>query len=184
MFNNKKENPWQKKSSKFIYENPWITLIEDQVVRPNGTDGIYGKVQFKNKAIGILPLDEEGNTWLVGQYRYTLDEYSWEIPTGGGHKEERPLESALRELREETGLRANKMTMIQRMHLSNSVTDEEGFIFLAQELEQGETDFDETEDLQIWKLPFGEAFDLVMQSKVTDALSVAAILKVKHLLKL
>jgi hypothetical protein len=74
MFENKKENPWQKKSSKFIYENPWITLIEDQVVRPNGTDGIYGRVLFKNKAIGILPLDEQENTWLVGQYRYTLDE--------------------------------------------------------------------------------------------------------------
>ena len=184
MFENKKENPWKRKSSRHIYENPWITLIEDQVVRPNGSDGIYGKVLFKNKAIGILPIDEDGNTWLVGQYRYTLNEYSWEIPTGGGHTDEKPEVSALRELREETGLRAGKLTQIQRMHLSNSVTDEEGFLFLAQDLEQGETDFDETEDLQIWKLPFEEAFQLVMDSRITDTLSVVAILKARYLLKI
>ncbi len=184
MFDNKKDNPWSKKSSKHIYDNPWITLIEDQVIRPNGTDGIYGKVLFKNKAIGILPIDEEMNTWLVGQYRYTLDEYSWEIPTGGGHLDEKPEDAAFRELREETGLRAGKLTQIQRMHLSNSVTDEEGFIFLAQNLQLGPTDFDDTEDLQIWKLPFQEAFNLVMESKITDSLSVAAILKAKYLLNL
>jgi len=178
------ENPWKRKASRHIYDNPWITVIEDDVIRPNGSDGLYGKVLFKNRAIGIIPIDRENNTWLVGQYRYTLDEYSWEIPTGGGPMSETPEESALRELREETGLRANKLTMIQRIHTSNSVTDEEGFLFLARDMEEGETDFDETEDLEIWKLPFREAYQLVMESRITDALSVAAILKAKCLLDL
>ncbi len=184
MIDKKFENPWKKKSSKDIYDNAWIKVIEDQVIRPNGSDGLYGKVLFKNKAIGILPLDDQNNTWLVGQFRYTLDEYSWEIPTGGGPQHETPEESALRELREETGLRANKLTNIHRIHTSNSVTDEEGFLFLAQELEEGETDFDDTEDLKIWKLPFEEAYQLVMENRISDALSVAAILKVKCLLNL
>ena len=178
------ENPWKRKSSKQIYDNPWITVIEDQVVKPNGADGIYGRVLFKNTAIGIVPLDEENNTWLVGQYRYTLEEYSWEIPTGGGHPDEEPLESAKRELREETGLTASKWENIQRIHTSNSVTDEEGYLFLARGLTQGETAFDDTEDLQIWKLPFEEAYQLIMQNRITDAMSIAALLKVKCLLGL
>src|SRR6056300_406139 len=97
-------NPWERKSSKKIYENPWIKVVEDQVLRPNKTSGIYGHIHFKNKAIGILPLDKKLNTWLVGQYRYTLNTYSWEIPTGGVPLSEDTLEGAKRELREETGL--------------------------------------------------------------------------------
>lgn len=179
MIDKKFPNPWKRKSSKDIYENPWIKVIEDQVVRPNGSDGIYGRVLFKNKAIGIVPLDLNLNTWLVGQYRYTLNEYSWEIPMGGGPLNEDPMDTAVRELKEETGLTAGKLINIQRIHTSNSVTDEEGFIFLAQELEEGEPDFDETEDLKIWKLPFEEAFQYVIENKITDSISVAGILKVK-----
>lgn len=172
------KNPWRKISGKKIYENPWLILEEHKVINPSGGEGLYGKVSFKNKAIGVIPLDGEGNTWLVGQYRYTLDEYSWEIPMGGGPLGVDILESAKRELREETGLIAAKWTQIMRIHTSNSVTDEEGFVFLAEDLRQGETSFDETEDLQIIKLPLPEAVEWAMSGKITDAISVAGLLKV------
>ncbi|MEQ9443770.1 MAG: NUDIX hydrolase [Cyclobacteriaceae bacterium] len=174
-------NPWQTLHRKQVYDNPWINVYEDQVVNPRGGKGIYGKVSFKNLAIGIVPVDEELHTWLVGQYRYTLDEYSWEIPMGGGSKEDGALESAKRELKEETGLTAAHWDNIMRIHTSNSVTDEEGFIFLAQDLTPGETEFDETEDLQIKHLPLKEAFELVMENQITDAISIAGLLKVARM---
>jgi 8-oxo-dGTP pyrophosphatase MutT (NUDIX family) len=177
-------NPWKQLSTREIYQNPWIEIHEDQVINPRGGKGIYGKVVFKNKAIGIIPLDEQQNTWLVGQYRYTLSEYSWEIPMGGGDRHTHPLESARRELKEETGLSAGQWTRIMRLHTSNSVTDEEGFIYLAQELEVGETEFDETEDLAIRKLPFAEAVEMVMEGKITDAISIAGILKTARILNI
>lgn len=175
------DNPWKKLSEKEYYDNAWITVAEHQVINPSGKAGIYGKVHFKNKAIGIVPIDEEGNTWLVGQYRYTLDEYSWEIPMGGGPENEDILESAKRELKEETGLIANEWQNILRIHTSNSVTDEEGFIFLAKGLVQGETEFEETEQLEIRKLPLVEALKMVMNGGITDSISIAGLLKV-HLM--
>jgi 8-oxo-dGTP pyrophosphatase MutT (NUDIX family) len=178
------ENPWKTKSKAVIYQNPWIKLEEHQVVIPSGKDGIYGKVIFKNKALAIIPVDEELNTWLVGQFRYTLNEYSWEIPMGGGPLEMDILDSAKRELREETGLSAKKWTQIMRIHTSNSVTDEEGFIFLAEELTEGETEFEETEQLQIIKLPLKEAIQKVMNGEITDAISIAGLLKVARILNL
>lgn len=178
------KNPWQKLSGKLIYDNSWIRVEEDQVINPTGGRGIYGKVHFKNKAIGIIPLDEYQNTWLVGQYRYALDEYSWEIPMGGGPIGQDILISAQRELKEETGLIALRWIQIMRIHTSNSVTDEEGFIFLAEELTEGKPAFDETEELVLKKLPFAEALEMVMQGKITDSLSVAGILKVARLLNI
>lgn len=178
------ENPWKTKSKATIYQNPWIKVEEHQVVIPSGKDGIYGKVIFKNKALAIVPVDNELNTWLVGQFRYTLDEYSWEIPMGGGLLEVDILESAKRELKEETGLSANKWTQIMRIHTSNSVTDEEGFVFLAEDLTEGETEFEETEQLQIIKLPLKEAIQKVMDGEITDAISVAGLLKVARILNL
>ncbi len=176
------ENPWKTLSTEELYDNPWITLTERQIINPGGGKGIYGKVSFKNKAIGILPLDENGNTWLVGQYRYTLDEYSWEIPMGGGPLEEDILFSAQRELKEETGITAKKWSNILRIHTSNSVTDEEGFVFLAEELSFGPTQFEESEaDLKIKKLPFSEVVDMVMNNEITDSLSIAGILKLARL---
>ncbi len=177
-------NPWQQLSRKKVYDNPWIEVYEDQVINPRGGQGIYGQVTFKNKAIGIVPLDEEQYTWLVGQYRYTLNEYSWEIPMGGGDSHVDPLVSAQRELKEETGLSAGRWQNIMRIHTSNSVTDEEGFIFLAQELTQGATEFDETEDLAIRKLKLTEAIDMVMSGKITDAISIAGLLKIARMLDL
>lgn len=172
-------NPWKTLSEQQVYENPWIRVEEHQVLNPAGGRGIYGKVHFKNKAIGIIALDEEDNTWLVGQWRYPLGEWSWEIPEGGGLNPSAILESAQRELKEETGLTATTWTKIQRVHLSNSVSDEEGFLFLAEGLTAGEKELEETEaDMKVWKLPFAEALQLVLDGKITDSLSVTGILKV------
>ena len=176
------KNPWTTVSVQHIYENPWISLEEHQVINPAGGKGIYGKVHFKNKAIGIVPLDEKGNTWLVGQHRYTLNAYFWEIPEGGGPFGISPLESAQRELKEETGITAKKWQQIMRLHTSNSVTDEEAIIFMAEELTFGESQLEETEaDLVVKKLPFQEALKMVMNGEITDSLSVAGILKVARL---
>ncbi len=171
-------NPWKRKSSKIIYQNPWIKLEEDQVVRPNGSEGIYGKVHFKNKALGIIPVDEKNNTWLVGQYRYTLNAYSWEIPMGGVPLEEDTLEGAKRELMEETGLIAEKWTKLMKIHTSNSVTDEYGYVYLAEDLSQGEMDWDDTEELLIKKLPLDEAVKMALNGEITDAISVAGLLMI------
>ena len=181
---NSEQNPWKVTSTQQIYDNPWITVREDKVINPSGNPGIYGTVHFKNKALGIIPLDEEHYTYLVGQFRYPLDEYSWEIPMGGGLLHIDTLESAKRELKEETGLSANKWTEIAHVHPSNSVTDEEGVVFLAEELIEGETEFEDSEDLQIKKLPFEEALQMVMDNKITDAISIVGILKVARLLNL
>ncbi len=176
------ENPWQQLSRQKIYNNPWIEVFEDQVINPRGGQSLYGKVSFKNKAIAIIPIDEAQHTWLVGQYRYTLDEYSWEIPMGGGDRNLDILTAARRELKEETGLSAERWTNIMRLHTSNSVTDEEGFVFLAQDLTQGTTEFDDTEDLAIRRLPLKEALAMAMAGEITDAISVAGLLKVARLL--
>lgn len=178
---NEQKNPWTILSEKRIYDNKWIGLTEYDVLNPGGGRGIYGKVFFKNLAIGIIPLDEEMNTWLVGQYRFPLDKYSWEIPEGGGDFSLPALESAQRELLEETGLVAKEWTPIQEMHLSNSVTDEKAIIFMARQLEQRDPAPEETEQLVIRKLPFEEAYRMVEQGEITDSMSVAAILKVKIL---
>lgn len=175
-------NPWKTLDSKEIYNNPWIKLTEHQVINPSGGKGIYGVVSFKNYAIGIVPVDEDGNIWLVGQYRYATNNYSWELPEGGGPLTIEPLESAKRELLEETGLKANKWTLIQELHLSNSVSDEKAFVYLAQGLTQHEAEPEETEQLSIKKIHFEDAFKMVMSGEITDSITVAAILKVKHLL--
>lgn len=179
----KEENPWQTLSSEEKYSNNWISVTEHQVVNPSGGKGIYGEVHFKNIAIGVLPLDQDKNTWLVGQYRYPLKAYSWEIPEGGGPLGTEPELSAKRELAEETGLICDELTEIQRMHLSNSVSDELAIIYLAQNLTQGEAEPEETEDLRVMKLPFTKAYQMVLDGEITDSMSVAAILKVHILIE-
>ena len=179
---NEMHNPWTVLNERAIYDNKWIGLTEYDVVNPGGGKGIYGKVRFKNLAIGILPIDEKGNTWLVGQYRFTLDAYSWEIPEGGGDPALPPVESARRELLEETGLVAAEWLPLMEMHLSNSVSDERAYIFLARGLEQREAEPEETEQLVVRKLPFEEAYRMVERGEITDSMSVASILKVKLML--
>lgn len=177
------KNPWKTLSSVEIYNNNWISLTEHQIINPNGGEGIYGEVHFKNYAIGVLPLDENHYTWIVGQYRFPIKAYSWEIIEGGGELSVEPIESAKRELAEESGIIANKFTEIQRMHLSNSVSDELAIIYGAQDLQIGKSSPEETEELVIRKLHFNEAYQMVMDGTITDSISVAAILKVKILLQ-
>src|SRR5258708_3580720 len=176
------KNPWTILGEEAIYDNKWINVTEYDVLNPNGGKGIYGTVRYKNLAIGILPLDEEGYTWLVGQYRFPLDLYSWEIPEGGGDPAVPPIESARRELKEETGLVAKEWTLIQEMHLSNSVSDERALIYLARSLRQEEAMPEETEQLVVRRISFDEAFEMVERGEITDSMSVAAILKVKLLM--
>lgn len=176
------KNPWQIISGKNVYDNKWINVTEYDVINPNGGKGIYGKVHFKNIAIGILVLDDDLNTYLVGQYRFTINEYSWEIPEGGGDLDTDPLESAKRELLEETGLVAHEWTPVLKMHLSNSVSDEHSIIYLARQLEQHMAMPEETEQLVVRKLPFQEAWEMVQEGLITDAMSIAAIQKVKWML--
>lgn len=175
-------NPWKVLKSNKIYDNPWIKLTEHQVINPSGGDGIYGEVHFKNLAIGIVVLDANYNTWLVGQYRFPLKAYSWEIPEGGGPLDTDPIISAKRELQEETGIRASTITEIQRMHLSNSVSDELAIIYIAQGLEMGVASPEETEELSLRKLPFEEVYQMVINGEITDSMSVAGILKTKLLI--
>jgi len=179
---NPEANPWKITSEEIIYDNPWIGVTEYLVINPAGNPGIYGKVSFKNLAIGILPLDKDLNTYIVGQYRFPIEQYSWEIPEGGGKLNEHPLDSAKRELLEETGLKANKWTEIQRMHISNSVSDELSILYLAQDLEQHEAEPEETEQLIIKKVPFEEAYQMVCRGEITDSMSVVTILRAKLLL--
>jgi ADP-ribose pyrophosphatase len=176
------ENPWEITSERIIYDNPWINLTEYRVINPSGNPGIYGKVHYKNIAIGVLPLDDELNTYLVGQFRFALGQYSWEMPEGGGIIGIDPIESAKRELLEETGLKAQNWTEIQRLHLSNSVSDELSIIYLARGLEQFESEPEDTEQLIVHKLPFNEVYQMVCRGEITDAMTVAAVLKVQLLL--
>lgn len=176
------KNPWQIISEKEIYDNKWIRVTEYDVINPNGGKGIYGKVHFKNIAIGIVVLDDEMNTYLVGQFRFTTNEYSWEIPEGGGPLEIDPLESAKRELLEETGLVAKEWKPILKMHLSNSVTDEYSIIYLARQLEQRTPMPEETEQLVVKKLSFEDAWQMVEKGIITDAMTITAMQKVKLML--
>lgn len=179
---NEANNPWTILSKVEKYDNPWIKITEYDVLNPSGNKGIYGTIHFKNHAIGVVPLDEEMNTYLVGQYRFPLNQYSWEIPEGGCPLNEEKLEAAQRELLEETGLKAEHWQRILDVHLSNSVSDEAGTIYVATGLSQHEAVPEETEQLIIKKLPFDEAFAMVRQGEITDSLSVSAILQTKLLL--
>ncbi len=166
---------WRQLSETRVYDNNWIRVTHEEVERPNGTEGIYGVVHFKNQAVGVIPIDEEGNTWLVGQSRYTLNEFSWEIPEGGSPMNEDPLESAKRELEEEVGLIAKDWELLMKLHTSNSVSDEVGFIYVAKGLSKGVQQLEDTEDIQVKKLPLTDAIEMAKRGEVTDAMSLAAL---------
>jgi 8-oxo-dGTP pyrophosphatase MutT (NUDIX family) len=172
----KARNPWRVKSSKVVYDNPWIRVKEHKVIHPSGEGGIYGVVHFKNIAIGVLPIDEDENVWMVGQYRFPLGRYSWEIPEGGGNRKKSVLESAKRELKEETGLSAGRWEKLVEMDLSNSATDEVAVVFLARKLVRGNSSPEGSEKLRIKKVPFKKLLKEVLDGKVRDSLTVAAVL--------
>lgn len=177
------KNPWKTTKSEVVFESPWISVTKNDVIHPSGSPGEYSTVHFKNVAIGIVPLDHEYNTWLVGQYRYPLEKYSWEIVEGGGPLQQPLLESAKRELLEETGIKAASWQLIQESHLSNSVTDEYGVIYVARDLSFHEADPEESEQLQVRKVPFDEFYDMTIRGEVTDSLSVIAALRIKLLME-
>lgn len=179
MENKEYTNPWTTLKSEKIYDSPWIGLTKHDILNPNGNPGTYSVVHFKNLAIGILPLDQEMNTWIVGQYRYPIDQYSWEIPEGGGKRDVPPLDSAKRELLEETGITANKWTKIQEMYLSNSASDEFCILYVAQDLSFGEAQPEDDEQLEVRKIHFDELYRMVCDGEITDSLTVSIVLKAK-----
>jgi 8-oxo-dGTP pyrophosphatase MutT (NUDIX family) len=173
------KNSWTTLNEEIKFDTPWIKVTKYDVLNPAGNKGIYGVVSFKNLAVGVLPIDKNGNTWLVGQWRYPLKQYSWEIPEGGCPLGTSPLDTAKRELKEETGLVAKNYFDLGTLHTSNSVCDEYGYLYLATDIEEHNAEPEDSEDLQIKKIPFTDAYKMVMEGKITDSLSVIAILKTK-----
>ena len=174
-------DPWRRHSRRLVYENPWIQVHHDEVTRPDGEPGVYGVVHFLNRAVGVVAIDEFDRVLLVGQFRYALGGYSWEIPEGGVPEDEDPLTGAQRELLEETGTVAANWEEIARFDLSNSVTDEHGMLYLATSLTDGLARPDGTEDLQVRLVPFGEALAMIDRQEITDAMSQIALDRVARL---
>jgi len=174
------ENPWTTLEERIVYNNPWIRVVEHQVLNPQGGPGIYGVVQFHNRAVGVIPVDAEDHTWLVGQYRYTLNRYEWEIPEGGAPVGESLEEAARRELLEEAGLEAMHLELlVDGVQTSNSVTNEQGFIFVATGLTFRGSCPEPTEQLQVRRMPLEEAFRMAETGMIRDALSVVGLLRLK-----
>lgn len=175
-------NPWRTITSRLIYENPWIRLREDQVITPAGGSGIYSVVETRD-AVGVVALTRAQEIYLVGQYRYPTKVYSWEIPEGGAEVGEEPLRAAQRELREETGVTASRWEPLGgEVHTSNCFTAERGFLFLAQDLSQGESAPDETEQLMMQTVPLVKALEMVDAGEISDGLSVIALLRLARML--
>jgi 8-oxo-dGTP pyrophosphatase MutT (NUDIX family) len=172
------DNPWKRLSRTIAYQNPWIIVYHDKVLRPDGQPGVYGTVHYRNRAVAVVAVDERDRVLLVGQYRYTLGLYSWEIVEGGAAEGEELLAAARRELREETGYSAGQWQEIARLHLSNSVSDEEAICYLATGLSPGAAEPEGTERLQVRCLPFAECLAMVLDGRITDALSVVALQRV------
>jgi 8-oxo-dGTP pyrophosphatase MutT (NUDIX family) len=167
--------PWRRRTRRIAYENPWITIWHDEVDRPDGSPGIYGTVHFANVAVGVVVLDDDDRVLLVGQHRYPLDRYSWEIPEGGVPSSETPEAGARRELLEETGVTADEWRELVRFHLSNSVTDESGVVFAARAVSHGTATPDPTEDLAIRWVAFDDALAMIERGDITDAITILGL---------
>ena len=176
-------SPWRKGAARVVYENPWIQVTEQTATAPTGKPALYGLVGFKNLALAILPIEDDGRVVLVGQHRFPFGDYSWEIPEGGGPKGEHPLEGARRELAEEAGLAAANWQEILRVQLSNSVTDELAIGYLATGLSPlaSAPHRDDTEDFAVARVPFREALDAAIAGHIRDALTVAMFLRAYHM---
>jgi 8-oxo-dGTP pyrophosphatase MutT (NUDIX family) len=175
LVNTPQANPWRRLARRVVYENPWISVLHDDVVRPDGQPGIYGVVHFQHRAIGVVPLDAQDRVLLVGQFRYPLDRYSWEIPEGGGRFDEEPEESARRELAEETGLRGGTWRELCRADLSNSATDEVMITYVATDLAEGPAAPDGTEQLALRWVPFAETLAMIGRGEIRDAITILAL---------
>ncbi|GJL95388.1 MAG: DNA mismatch repair protein MutT [Hyphococcus sp.] len=173
---NPKIGPWTVHSAADAFDNPWINVTDHKVTHPNGEAGQYSVVRFKNLAVGVLPIDQNGDVWLVGQHRFPHDRYSWELPEGGAPLAEDPLEAAKRELAEETGLHAKEWSELTRFDLSNSVTDERAIGFLAWGLSQGEASPEASEELTIKRVSFRTLFEMVLKGEVRDSLTIVMTL--------
>ena len=172
----KKVGPWRVKDAREAFDNPWIRVVDHEVVHPDGTPGEYGVVRFKNLAIGVLPIDEKGMVPLVGQHRFPHDKYSWELPEGGGKLNVDALLSAQRELAEETGLTAKEWAPLCEFDISNSVTDERAICFLAWDLSEGEAAPEPSEELTLKQVSFKELLEMVMSGEITDSLTIVMTL--------
>jgi 8-oxo-dGTP pyrophosphatase MutT (NUDIX family) len=173
--------PWAIRTAKTVYQNPWLTVREYQATAPTGAPALYGVVSPHAYALAILPLHADGTVTLVGQHRFALADYSWEIPEGGGPIGQDLLGGAQRELREETGLIAADWREVLRMQLSNSVTDEQGVGYIALDLSQADSDPDETEAFQVARVPFRQVLNLAVGGKITDVMTVAMLLRAYHM---
>ncbi len=182
MKKNDVNNPWTTVGSEIKYENRYIKIVENKVKNPSGNDAIYGVVHFKTYAVAIIPLDEQNNTWIVGQYRYPQNSYEWEVVEGGCPEGTLPLDTAYRELIEEVGLKAESLELILEMQLSNSTTDEVSYTYLARGLTFVGEQPDEDERLEVKKIPFEELYQMVLRNEIRDGLSVASILRAKIVL--
>lgn len=172
----RRTNPWTDRTAELRYDNPWITVTHRNVTTPTGSSGIYGLVHFKHLAVGVIPIDDDDHTWLVGQYRYPTDRWSWEIPEGGGRLDEDPAEAARRELEEECGIIAAHLEPLGSTQMSNSVTDEISHLFVATGLSSTAPRPDETEVLEVRRVPVDEAIALVHRGVITDGLSMVGLL--------
>ena len=178
------DNPWKTLSTREVYKNPWISVREDSIIKPNGEAGIYGVIDCK-PATGIIPIFEDNTTLLVGQYRYALDQYSWEIIEGGAEDGEDPKEAAIRELREEGGYQAADVRQLGgETHLSNSHSSERAYLYVARNLVPCESAPDDTEILQLKRIPIIEALNLIEADKIQDSLSIIGLYRVARQLKI
>ncbi|THD80590.1 MAG: NUDIX hydrolase [Phenylobacterium sp.] len=175
--------PWTNDTERVVFENPWMRVTDHAATAPTGQPASYGVVRLKNYAIAVLPLHADGAVTLVGQNRFPLGDYSWEIPEGGGPIAADPLESARRELAEETGLVAAEWREVLRLQLSNSVTDERAIGYLALGLSEAAHGHhaDDTEEIAIARVPFREALDAALAGHLQDALTVAMLLRGYHM---
>ncbi len=175
------QNPWTVLDRRTAYETAWIAVEHHDVLTPAGNRSVYGVVRMKSRAVAVLPIEADGRVHLVGQWRFPLGRYSWEVPEGGVDPDEDPAAGAVRELAEETGLRCGRLIPILKLALSNSVTDEEGWCFLAIDLTPGPSAPDETELLTHRVVPFMAALNAALRGEIEDSMTVACLLRAHHM---
>jgi 8-oxo-dGTP pyrophosphatase MutT (NUDIX family) len=174
---------WKGGTERVAFESGWIRVIEQTAIAPTGKPAPYGLVRFKNLAVAVLPIHDDGTVTLVGQHRFPLNDYSWELPEGGAPLHEDPLAGAKRELAEETGLVAAEWREVMRTQLSNSITDERmvGYVALGLSETASAHKPDETEAIALARVPFGEALEAAMAGQLADMLTVAMLLRGYHM---